>query len=116
LTVDGNITVGSDCVGHVANEVETEQIFIRTTSSPGDCPRVSSVVQCRGSIPLYWSHTNLYNPKPDVQLEDSGLGSEQSAKIHFQKLFNRYGTVSLKNVISSYTFYSHNYSFALIDY
>jgi hypothetical protein len=103
-------------VGHVANEVETEQIFIRTTSSPGDCPRVSSVVQCRGSIPLYWSHTNLYNPKPDVQLEDSGLGSEQSAKIHFQKLFNRYGTVSLKNVISSYTFYSHNYSFALIDY
>lgn len=94
MTVDGNITVGSDCVGHVANEVETEQIFIRTTSSPGDCPRVSSVVQCRGSIPLYWSHTNLYNPKPDVQLEDSGLGSEQSAKIHFQKLFNRYGTVS----------------------
>lgn len=84
---------GSDCVGHVANEVETEQLFIRSTSNPGDCPRVSSVIQCRGSIPLFWSHTNLYNPKPDVQLEDSGMGSEQSAKIHFQKLFSRYGSV-----------------------
>jgi hypothetical protein len=82
---------GVDMLGHVANEVESEQIFVRSVASPGDVPRVASVVQCRGSIPLFWSHTNLYSPKPDVQLESDHAVRQRAAQHHFENLFLRYG-------------------------
>jgi phosphatidylinositol 3,5-bisphosphate 5-phosphatase len=59
--------------GHVANEVETEQIVCdaSTTSfyNPSGLNRgFTSFVQHRGSIPLFWSQENLgMAPKPPIE-------------------------------------------------
>lgn len=52
--------------GRVANDVETEQIVFEDV--PEGFPiQISSVVQNRGSIPLYWSQeTSRLNIKPDI--------------------------------------------------
>lgn len=50
----------------MANDVETEQILIEDV--PEGLPlQISSVVQNRGSIPLFWSQeTSRLNIKPDI--------------------------------------------------
>lgn len=52
--------------GRVANDVETEQIVFEDV--PDGIPmQISSVVQNRGSIPLFWSQeTSRLNIKPDI--------------------------------------------------
>lgn len=52
--------------GRVANDVETEQIIL--DEEAGSCKgRMSSVVQMRGSIPLFWSQeASRFSPKPDI--------------------------------------------------
>lgn len=51
--------------GCVANDVETEQIVI--SDVPDGSTQISSVVQHRGSIPLFWSQqTSRFNVKPDI--------------------------------------------------
>ena len=52
--------------GRVANDVETEQIVFEDV--PEGCPtQISSVVQNRGSIPLFWSQeTSRLNLKPGI--------------------------------------------------
>jgi hypothetical protein len=50
--------------GDVANDVETEQLLIRS-----DRPTVASYVQYRGSIPLFWHHVNLLTPMPAIQFD-----------------------------------------------
>ena len=52
--------------GRVANDVETEQIVI--DEEAGSCKgKMSSVVQMRGSIPLFWSQeASRFSPKPDI--------------------------------------------------
>ena len=52
--------------GRVANDVETEQIVLDEES--GSCKgKMSSVVQMRGSIPLFWSQeASRFSPKPDI--------------------------------------------------
>lgn len=55
----------NDC-GWVANDVETEQIVIDEESGTSK-GKMSSVVQMRGSIPLFWSQeTSKFSPKPDI--------------------------------------------------
>lgn len=52
--------------GRVANDVETEQIVF-TEARDGHPMQISSVVQNRGSIPLFWSQeTSRLNIKPDI--------------------------------------------------
>lgn len=50
----------------MANDVETEQILVEDV--PEGLPsQISSVVQNRGSIPLFWSQkTSRLNIKPDI--------------------------------------------------
>ena len=52
--------------GRVANDVETEQIVFEDV--PEGLPvQICSVVQNRGSIPLFWSQeTSRLNLKPDI--------------------------------------------------
>ena len=52
--------------GRVANDVETEQIVFEDV--PEGVPmHLSSVVQNRGSIPLFWSQeTSRLNLRPDI--------------------------------------------------
>jgi hypothetical protein len=52
--------------GRVANDVETEQIVFEDVPE-GFPEQISSVVQNRGSIPLFWSQeTSRLNIKPDI--------------------------------------------------
>lgn len=52
--------------GRVANDVETEQIVF--VDVPEGLPiQISSIIQNRGSIPLFWSQeTSRLNIKPDI--------------------------------------------------
>jgi hypothetical protein len=90
---------GTNDLGYVANDVETEQIVsdAQTTSfhAPGPrlyaSPTYTSYVQHRGSIPLFWTQDNTgVAPKPDI---DMSLVDPfySAAALHFDHLFERYG-------------------------
>ncbi|THU47563.1 hypothetical protein C4D60_Mb09t16880 [Musa balbisiana] len=91
---------GVDEDGNVANDVETEQIIFKDI--PGEIPTcVSSIVQNRGSIPLFWSQeTSKLNLKPDIILnKDKGY---EATKLHFDNLAERYGKpIVILNLIKS---------------
>ncbi|KAJ7282190.1 hypothetical protein O6H91_10G028800 [Diphasiastrum complanatum] len=76
--------------GRVANDVETEQIVLDEDYHirPG---RMCSVVQNRGSIPLFWSQeASRLSPKPDIILQRYDP-IYQATKLHFEDLSKRYG-------------------------
>ncbi|KAK6937999.1 SAC domain [Dillenia turbinata] len=76
--------------GRVANDVETEQIVL--DEEAGSCKgQMSSVVQMRGSIPLFWSQeASRFSPKPDIILQRYDPTYE-ATKLHFEDLAKRYG-------------------------
>ncbi|PKA65063.1 Phosphoinositide phosphatase SAC1 [Apostasia shenzhenica] len=76
--------------GRVANDVETEQIVL--DEEAGFCKgKMSSVVQMRGSIPLFWSQeASRFSPKPDIILQRYDP-TYQATKLHFEDLAKRYG-------------------------
>ncbi|KAK3028095.1 hypothetical protein RJ639_039789, partial [Escallonia herrerae] len=76
--------------GRVANDVETEQIVL--DEEAGSCKgKMSSVVQMRGSIPLFWSQeASRFSPKPDIILQRYDPTYE-ATKLHFEDLAKRYG-------------------------
>ncbi|ONK72924.1 uncharacterized protein A4U43_C04F24970 [Asparagus officinalis] len=76
--------------GRVANDVETEQIIL--DEEVGSCRgKMSSVVQMRGSIPLFWSQeASRFSPKPDIILQRYDP-TYQATQSHFEDLANRYG-------------------------
>ncbi|XP_039122953.1 phosphatidylinositol-3-phosphatase SAC1-like isoform X1 [Dioscorea cayenensis subsp. rotundata] len=76
--------------GRVANDVETEQIVF--DEEVGSCGgKMSSVVQMRGSIPLFWSQeASRLSPKPDIILQRYDP-TYQATKLHFEDLAKRYG-------------------------
>lgn len=80
---------GVNAKGRVANDVETEQLV---HEDPHDkAGQISSVVQHRGSIPLFWSQeTSILSPKPDIVLYRNDRTYE-ATKLHFQNLAARYG-------------------------
>lgn len=52
--------------GRVANDVDTEQIVFEDVQEGGPL-QISSIVQNRGSIPLFWSqNTSRLNLKPAI--------------------------------------------------
>ena len=101
---------GVNDAGDVANYVETEQIVdagawpcrrpprgVRRDYPPYAAvpqpppPRCSSVVQVRGSIPLFWSQqASPLSPKPDIMLARHDPFYEATKK-HFSQLQARYG-------------------------
>ncbi|KAL3641427.1 Phosphoinositide phosphatase sac1 [Castilleja foliolosa] len=76
--------------GRVANDVEIEQIVL--DEEVGSCKgQMSSVVQMRGSIPLFWSQeASRFSPKPDIILQRYDPTYE-ATKLHFEDLAKRYG-------------------------
>lgn len=90
---------GANDFGHVANDVETEQIVSEMTTTSFhtagprlyDNPHYTSYVQHRGSIPLYWTQENTgVTPKPDIELNMVDP-FYSAAALHFDNLFERYG-------------------------
>ena len=72
--------------GKVGNEVEVEQIVARE-----DAGQVSSHVQVRGSIPVFWAQeASATNPRAPIVLQHIDP-LFHSTSLHFQDLFRRYG-------------------------
>ncbi|XP_059640914.1 phosphoinositide phosphatase SAC2-like isoform X2 [Cornus florida] len=87
--------------GRVANDVETEQIVFEDV--PEGCPiQVTSVVQNRGSIPLFWSQeTSRLNIKPDIILSKKD-NKYLATRLHFENLVKRYGNpIIILNLIKT---------------
>ncbi|XP_077240904.1 phosphoinositide phosphatase SAC2-like isoform X2 [Tasmannia lanceolata] len=87
--------------GRVANDVETEQIVFEDV--PEGCKaQISSVVQNRGSIPLFWSQESSFlNIKPDIILLKKDINYE-ATRLHFQNLVKRYGNpIIILNLIKT---------------
>lgn len=87
--------------GRVANDVETEQIVFE--DRPGGIPsQITSVVQNRGSIPLFWSQeTSRLNIKPDIILHKKDRNYE-ATRLHFENLVKRYGSpIIILNLIKT---------------
>ncbi|KER19546.1 hypothetical protein T265_15509, partial [Opisthorchis viverrini] len=84
---------GSNLVGDVANEVETEQIVTDTSHALLRNSRCSSYVQLRGSVPLFWSQepTKLGMGRPPIELlrEDPYF---EAFGAHFANLLERHGS------------------------
>lgn len=92
---------GVNVKGRVANDVETEQIVFEDV--PDGCPmQISSVVQNRGSIPLFWSQeTSRLNIKPDIILSKQDQNYE-ATRLHFENLAKRYGNpIIILNLIKT---------------
>ncbi|KOM56189.1 hypothetical protein LR48_Vigan10g208100 [Vigna angularis] len=90
--------------GRVANDVETEQIVL--DEEAGSCKgKMSSVVQMRGSIPLFWSQeASRFSPKPDIILQRYDPTYE-ATKLHFEDLAKRYGNpIIVLNLIKQGTY------------
>ena len=78
--------------GWVANDVETEQ-FVQELRLVSDrnFPHISSYVQVRGSVPLFWAQENTFAvPKPDITVT-RGDPFHGAAIRHFQDMHARYG-------------------------
>ncbi|KAJ6394305.1 hypothetical protein OIU77_023516 [Salix suchowensis] len=87
--------------GRVANDVETEQVVFEDVSEEQPV-QISSVVQNRGSIPLFWSQeTSRLNLKPNIMLsKDQNF---EATKLHFENLVKRYGNpIIILNLIKSH--------------
>lgn len=75
--------------GRVANFVEIEQV-VYSHKSKDDKPLVSSFVQVRGSIPLFWTQDpNPLIAKPEIFVNTSDI-DYQATKRHFCDLFQQY--------------------------
>ncbi|CAL9136260.1 SAC domain containing protein [Musa troglodytarum] len=87
--------------GRVANDVETEQIVFEDIHG-GIPTHICSVVQNRGSIPLFWSQeTSRLNLKPDIVLHRKDTDYE-ATRLHFENLVKRYGNpIIILNLIKS---------------
>ncbi|XP_022146583.1 phosphoinositide phosphatase SAC2-like [Momordica charantia] len=76
--------------GKVANDVETEQIVSQSTFE-GQVMQISSIVQNRGSIPVFWSQETsllkIFNPVVIIPKQ----GDYGATKLHFKNLADRYG-------------------------
>ncbi|KAE9616001.1 putative SAC domain-containing protein [Lupinus albus] len=87
--------------GRVANDVETEQIVF--ADAHDECPmQISSVVQIRGSIPLFWSQeTSRLNIRPNIMLSKEDRSFE-ATRLHFENLAKRYGNpIIILNLIKT---------------
>ena len=75
--------------GRVANFVEVEQIIF-SQNSKDDKALISSFVQIRGSVPLFWTQDpNPLVAKPDILLNTSDI-NYMATKRHIADLFQQY--------------------------
>ena len=90
---------GIDEDGNVANYVETEQIL-----SPQDwdqSKKTYSLVQLRGSIPLFFSQTP-YSFKPIPVMFGSEPTVHTAFKKHFEKIASRYGDIQATSLVDKH--------------
>lgn len=83
---------GVNVDGHVANDVETEQLLCEDSTRHLSRGHVMSFVQMRGSVPIFWSQEgSMTNPKPSVNYPRCDY-TLSATRRHFADLMERYGT------------------------
>lgn len=85
---------GIDRAGHVANEVETEQLTV-VQGKP-----LASYVETRGSIPALWTQLPDVSYKPPMVLTGERAANIELAKTHFEGLAKMYGGDGLVSCVS----------------
>lgn len=90
---------GIDDDGNVANYVETEQILSPQDWDPAR--KTYSLVQIRGSIPLFFSQTP-YSFKPIPLLFGSESSNHTAFKKHFSDVAARYGEVHATSLVDKH--------------
>jgi len=78
-------------LGHVANEVETEQMLHEELGGIYAPLKCTSFVQYRGSIPLFWCHTNTNIAKPPIKIYKMDP-LHHAMRLHFADAEERYGS------------------------
>nr|CAH8849429.1 unnamed protein product [Trichobilharzia regenti]CAH8849435.1 unnamed protein product [Trichobilharzia regenti] len=87
---------GIDVDGYVANYVETEQIL---HTNIDDFPHTVAFLQCRGSVPLYWSQTSLvYNPP--IMLEKTQEENQEAFNKYWLQHFHEFERILIVNLLS----------------
>ncbi|MBE7182157.1 MAG: SAC family polyphosphoinositide phosphatase, partial [Terriglobus roseus] len=91
---------GVDAEGNVANCVETEQIL--STPNWGDGgDKIYSLLQMRGSIPLFFSQSP-YSFKPVPVFYGSQETNAAAFKKHFQSIASRYGKIQAASLVDKH--------------
>jgi hypothetical protein len=83
---------GVDKEGNVANAVETEQIVISKNAT-------TSLVQTRGSIPLFWRQTPSLKYKPKLEIYGADIETPAAFRRHLEELSKQYNRVVAINLI-----------------
>ncbi|KAL1598811.1 hypothetical protein SLS60_007953 [Paraconiothyrium brasiliense] len=91
---------GVDDEGSTANSVETEQILSSSTWNTSQ-DKIFSFVQCRGSIPLFFSQSP-YSLKPQVDTWGSTDTNARAFRRHFAELSARYGSVYAASLVDKH--------------
>eukprot|EP00731_Ephydatia_muelleri_P032040 Em0023g547a len=81
---------GANDEGHVANEVETEQVVHDASTTLHDSGRYTSFLQLRGSVPSFWSQDLSQVIKPGITIDRASPFSTPAA-LHFASCFKRFG-------------------------
>ncbi|XP_021349215.1 polyphosphoinositide phosphatase-like [Mizuhopecten yessoensis] len=86
---------GANCKGEVANEVETEQILHDASITFLERANITSFVQMRGSVPLYWSQdVSKMVPKPPIMIDQIDPYAGVAGR-HFNEVLKRYGAPAI---------------------
>ncbi len=85
---------GCNDEGHVANFVETEQVIYLDD-------KVTSFLQTRGSVPLFWEQPGVQVGSHKVKLSRSTEASAHAYNKHFSMLKSRYGKQVIVNLLNS---------------
>ncbi|KAK4505334.1 hypothetical protein PRZ48_003297 [Zasmidium cellare] len=90
---------GIDDEGAVANTVETEQIL--SSQSWDESDKAFSLLQMRGSIPVFFSQSP-YSFKPMPVMFGSEATNRTAFKKHFHNVLNRYGNVQVACLVDKH--------------
>lgn len=90
---------GIDDNSHVANSVETEQILSPTSTNAPH--RTYSLVQIRGSMPLFFSQSP-YSFKPLPHQFGSENANHTTLRKHFEAMSERYGSVQVASLVDKH--------------
>lgn len=90
---------GIDQDGFVANMVETEQLLSTPTWDPSS--KVYSLLQVRGSIPLFFTQSP-YAFKPTPIQQHSEEANQAACRRHFESLSRNYGQLQIVNLVEKH--------------
>lgn len=85
---------GSNDDGHVANFVETEQLIVLDNE-------ITSFIQTRGSVPLYWEQPGIQVGSHKVKMSRGFDASHSVFERHMKMIKDRYGHQVIINLLGS---------------